>query len=743
MSSRASQPGGDSTDIGRLLRRTFGVLVALVLLMGVAGLVSAVPPFSAVSRPLTDVLRTRAAAVVVRALLFDGDQGLDGYLLTGDPTDRAAYEAARRDYPAAEARLRAVTIDQARSEVENVAAEADRWWAMAGQQIAAMPADRPSIVEIQQGQTQFARVVSALRALDRRLVARITELNRTNNVLNAIALAVLTVTTVLAGLLAVRIGRSAVRRITNPLGQMLEALDRMGRGDHEVRVTLARAPTEIEAVAAAVNATADEASRERRMFDLFQEHSAAVRDHLSRGEAVAAAAQALGDLLDADHVVIRLAPDADGQAAPQVWSAAGAPGDPTVLAGTTVDWAASMPGKALVRDVEDAPPENAPPENAPPENAPPENAPPENAPPENAPPEDAPPENAPPEDAPPEDAPPEDELSGTALPEAEVAALRTAGAGLVIALTFGEGRTAAGRLTVVRQRGRAPWRPYEVHMASMLAADLARVLTQAKLFEHTRELVARMQEVDAAKTEFLSTVSHELRTPLTSVSGYLEVLVDQEAGPLNLTQERMLGVIDNNVERLRLLIEDLLLVSRIEAGRLSITDNALDLGRVAREACAAVQPTAEKAGVTLTCVIDQPITIRGDLEHLDRVVLNVLSNAVKFTPSGGTVTVTAHTSGAYAVLTVQDTGIGIPADDLPHLFTRFFRAGNAVRQAIPGTGLGLAIVSSIVERHGGTVTLDSEEGVGTTVTIRLPITQPGSDRAAPDRLTNVHEYSAR
>jgi signal transduction histidine kinase len=280
-------------------------------------------------------------------------------------------------------------------------------------------------------------------------------------------------------------------------------------------------------------------------------------------------------------------------------------------------------------------------------------------------------------------------------------------------------------------------------MASMLAADLARVLTQAKLFEHTRELVTRLQEVDAAKTEFLSTVSHELRTPLTSVSGYLEVLVEQEAGPLNITQERMLAVIDRNVERLRQLIEDLLLVSNIEAGRLSITADVLDLGQVARAACTAVQPAAEKAGVVVTCIADEPITLRGDLEYLDRVVFNVLSNAVKFTQSGGTVTVTARTSGADAVLTVQDTGIGIPADDLPHLFTRFFRAGNAVRQTIPGTGLGLAIVSSIVERHGGTVTVDSEEGVGTTVTIRLPIAQPGDDHETPDRSTDVHEYSAR
>jgi signal transduction histidine kinase len=244
--------------------------------------------------------------------------------------------------------------------------------------------------------------------------------------------------------------------------------------------------------------------------------------------------------------------------------------------------------------------------------------------------------------------------------------------------------------------------------------------------------------VDAAKTEFVSTVSHELRTPLTSVSGYLEVLLDQDAGELTPTQDRMLRVIDRNVERLRLLIEDLLLVSRIEAGRFVITTEPVDLRSVVESVCQAIQPVADKGGVTLTREIAEPMAISGDPEHLDRAVLNLVSNAVKFTPAGGTVTVTGHTDGPNAVLVIRDTGIGIPAADLASLFTRFFRAGNATRLAIPGTGLGLAIVSTIVELHGGTVTIDSEEGAGTTATIRLPLAGASDDSTNLDQRTGVH-----
>ncbi|GGN58377.1 hypothetical protein GCM10010112_12140 [Actinoplanes lobatus] len=682
MNPRPPPPEAGSTSIGQLLRRAFGWVVALVFLMGVAGLVATVPPFLAISTPLNDLLRTRSTSGVVRTLLFDGQQGLDGYLLTGQETDRASYLTARQDYPAAEAALRAVTIDSTRTLVETLATEAARWWALADQQIDSMPRAQPSSAEIAREREQFARVESAYRALDLRLVQQISEINRINNVLNAVALAMLAVTTALAGGFALRIGNAATRRITSPLAQVLEAVARLGRGEREVRVTLAGAPTEIEAVAAAVNTAAGEGDRERRTFDAFQEHSAAVRHHLSRGEAVAAAAQVLGDLLGADHVVIRLAPDPDGEFEPEIWSAAEATGDPTPLAGTPVDWDASQPGKAVVRDVQQAP------------------------------------------------------------PGPMTAALHAAAARRVIEVTFGEGGTATGQLTVVREPGRGTWRPYEVHLAGVFAADLARILTHAKLFEQAHELVARTREVDATKTELLWTVSHELRTPLTSVAGYLEVLIDREAGPLNAAQERMLGVIDQNVVRLRRLIEDLLMVSRIEAGRLSLSHHLLDLGALVRTACTEIKPAAHKAELTVTCDVDGSMTIRGDREHLDRMLLQLLANAVKFTRPGGTVTVAARISGPNAVLVVRDTGIGIPAPDMPHLFTRFFRATNAIRQAIPGTGLGLTIVSTVVEQHGGTVTIDSEEGAGTTATIVLPIAGPADDDATSAHRTDMHEYSS-
>ncbi|GLW30586.1 ATP-binding protein [Actinoplanes regularis] len=671
MNLRARRPRKGSGTIGRLLGRAFGGLVGLVLLMGVVGLVATVSTFVAVSQPMRETLRAQAATAEVRSLIGNGQMGLNSYLLSGDETYRDSYESARRAYPAAMAQLRSVAVDQTRALVADLNVEAAQWWALADRQIAGMPGARPPAPARWARQAQLARAQSAGRALDQALSARIGRLNHRNDVLNTIALIVVAVTTVGAVLFGLWIGRSATRRITTPLAQVLETADRLRRGEHDARVPRAEAPAEIEAVAAAVNANADEADTERRMFDTFREHSAAIRQHLSRGDALAAAARGLGDLLDADHVVIRLAPDQDRPAAAEVWSAEGAPGDTTALAEAPVDWARLRPGKAVIRDLEGV----------------------------------------------------------------------SAGAGSVVEVTFGEGQEAVGRLTVVKRQGRDPWRPYEEHLVSMLAADLARALTQAKLFEQAHELVARSQEVDAAKTEFLYTVSHELRTPLTSVSGYLEVLVDQDAGPLNPTQERMLGVIEHNVGRLRLLIEDLLLVSRIEAGRFAVDEETLDLTAMLHAAYAAIQPAAQQAGVTMTCEIDESITMPGDQDHLNRAIRNVFSNAVKFTPSGGTVNVAAHVDGPCAVIVVRDTGIGIPADDLPKLFSRFFRAANATRRALPGTGLGLSIVSAVVQRHGGTVAVDSEEDVGTTVTIRLPLTAVAHNTGTPERQAGVHEYS--
>ncbi|NMO55132.1 HAMP domain-containing protein [Actinoplanes sp. TBRC 11911] len=237
---------------------------------------------------------------------------------------------------------------------------------------------------------------------------------------------------------------------------------------------------------------------------------------------------------------------------------------------------------------------------------------------------------------------------------------------------------------------------------------------------HEEQIRDRLEALDNAKTDFMTTVSHELRTPLTSISGYSELLRDPDTGGLTEPQRRMVEVIARNAARLRELIEDMLTLARIENGEFRSELATVDLAEVIERAIGGITPAAAKASVGLHCDVRGPLPARGDGAQLDRVLVNLLSNAVKFTPADGTVTVRAAQDGDRVALSVADTGIGIPESEKQALFARFFRATNAIRNAIPGTGLGLAIVRTIVGNHGGTIEVDSTENAGTTVTVRLP-----------------------
>jgi signal transduction histidine kinase len=229
-------------------------------------------------------------------------------------------------------------------------------------------------------------------------------------------------------------------------------------------------------------------------------------------------------------------------------------------------------------------------------------------------------------------------------------------------------------------------------------------------------------------------VSHELRTPLTSIAGYVEMLRDLHPGPLTAAQDQMLETVDRNAARLRHLIEDVLTLSKIEAGAFKSVMQPVDLADIVAAAVAALQPAAAVKGLALRWERPgQGLAVSGDPGQLDRLLMNLLSNAVKFTPEGGRIQVGTAAEGAQAVLTVADTGIGIPERDQKELFSRFFRASNAVDRSIPGTGLGLAIVRTIVDNHGGELTVTSQEGNGTTVTARLPLLPPGGPRPGQDR----------
>jgi two-component system phosphate regulon sensor histidine kinase PhoR len=275
-------------------------------------------------------------------------------------------------------------------------------------------------------------------------------------------------------------------------------------------------------------------------------------------------------------------------------------------------------------------------------------------------------------------------------------------------------------------RGRE-WQSDEIAAMRVAAADLARAISHAKLFEAQTLLVKEYASLDQAKADFVSTVSHELNTPLTSIRGYVEMLQDRMGGDASGTRH-MLDVVARNTGRLQGLVEDLLTLSKVEAKVLPSRRDPVGLDDVVDTAVTALRPQAASAGVVLDAGgAASGAVVAGDADQLERVVLNLLSNAVKFTPAGGRVKVAAGLVGDAVELTVADTGMGIPADEQQHLGERFFRASNAGYGAVPGTGLGLRVVYGLVEHHGGTVALHSAVGRGTTFVVTLPTVAGGVD----------------
>jgi signal transduction histidine kinase len=233
-----------------------------------------------------------------------------------------------------------------------------------------------------------------------------------------------------------------------------------------------------------------------------------------------------------------------------------------------------------------------------------------------------------------------------------------------------------------------------------------------------REVTAD-RELDRMRDAFVATVSHELRTPLTSISGFLEMMQEEEQD-LGESGKRYLDVIRRSTNRLHALVEDLLLIAQIEARRVELQLAPVDVAELTSRAVEAIRPTADDKGVTLDVVTDHPPMVRGDSNRLTQVLDNLVSNAVKFTNDGGTVSVSISAENGGVRLVVADTGIGVPIEEQGQVFSRFFRASTATRLAIPGTGLGLAISRALVEQHGGTITFVSQEGEGTQVVVTLP-----------------------
>jgi signal transduction histidine kinase len=247
--------------------------------------------------------------------------------------------------------------------------------------------------------------------------------------------------------------------------------------------------------------------------------------------------------------------------------------------------------------------------------------------------------------------------------------------------------------------------------------------------ERLARQVEELRELDRIKDDFVSTASHELRTPLANILAQLEVMGDGDFGHLNDDQAHSVAVMERNARRLLNLVEDLLTLSRIESVGVGLEPAPTDLRALIDDVRASLPRTTGPYPAPVRYEIDPQLgVVTVDGAKLERVLVNLLGNARKFTPADGSVTLRAERTPDSIVFTVSDTGIGVPAAEQDRLFTRFFRSSSATANAIQGTGLGLVIAKSIVEAHGGTIELASEEGVGTTVTVTLPVV-PADDVA--------------
>jgi PAS domain S-box-containing protein len=244
--------------------------------------------------------------------------------------------------------------------------------------------------------------------------------------------------------------------------------------------------------------------------------------------------------------------------------------------------------------------------------------------------------------------------------------------------------------------------------------------------------VTHERELDRMKTEFVSQVSHELRTPLTAIKGFTDMMLDGDAGDINEEQAEYLQIVKQNADRLVTLINDLLDVARIESGRIKLKIEPIDLGAIVASVVATLRPLVEGKDQSLSVEIEPGFPkARGDHDRVLQVVTNLVSNAHKYTPAGGAIRVVATHDGGLAQIAVRDTGIGISPEDVARLFTRFFRVDSSLTREIGGTGLGLSIVKSIVELHGGTVSVDSTPGQGSTFSFTLPLTETAAVETAP------------
>ncbi|MEV4861251.1 ATP-binding protein [Streptomyces ossamyceticus] len=686
-------PQRHGVRVARRLTATFTLLITLLLIVGAGSLTTTSMADRLHGQVLTELEPQVRQNLRVREQATRMHRAVRTYLLTGDETELAGYERARGQSFAALASARRGTTGATRRNLSTQEAELRAYVAVADRQAKAAPGSD----EANRLTVQAARRFSAFDAVNRRHDLSLTrEMNRLDERADTVletSVVGIGVLLAVSGTVAVLAAVRTTRALTRPLRSTARTLGRLAAGEHSARAREV-GPEEIREVARSVNVLADEGARlrevERERGSLSQaarELGIRIRDRLDVDYVLDTACGGMGEILGADYVFVLLTDDG-GAAFPlaRVWSAeqgllpeAQARAIPPLPADVVRDhyrrgtvWLATD----LPRYLSGTTPMSGAPGS----------------------------------------------FGQVGMPAENRAATAALGLQSAVVTPIGVGEEPIGAVCVARVDGDRAWRPVEVEIAESMASGVGRALHTSLLYEKETRLVEKLRALDQAKSDFLSTVSHELRTPLTSIVGYIELLKDEETGPLTPPQLRMLDVVDRNANRLRALIEDLLTLSRIESGTFGSMKKPVDLHGLVASAADAIRPAAEAASVALeTRCPARPLVLEADGDQLDRVLMNLLSNAVKFTPEGGKVTVATETRNGEAVLTVSDNGIGIPPAEQEKLFQRFFRASNATDAAIPGTGLGLTIVHTIVANHGGEMEVHSEEGRGTTFTARLPL----------------------
>jgi len=272
-----------------------------------------------------------------------------------------------------------------------------------------------------------------------------------------------------------------------------------------------------------------------------------------------------------------------------------------------------------------------------------------------------------------------------------------------------------GSITLRVGRQVREWLPSDIDLAKAVAVQAAIAVQQSRLYQKTRDQAERLLQLDKQKTEFFQNISHEFRTPITLIQGPLDSAVAKGEG-LSYAQS---AIALRNSRRLLRLVNQLLDLQRLDAGRMQSSFRPCDLVEFVSQIVESFRPYVEKKALNLVTEFGECPQVYLDMEKFDKVVYNLLSNAMKFTPDGGTISVRVVSKGDRCILQVQDTGIGIVKEQIPHLFERFRQAEGSENRSYEGSGLGLALVKELVELHGGKVTVDSIYGEGTIFTLWL------------------------